>query len=289
VTFDAFLQTAWTDHGDRPQEVADRLGASLQVIDDPGQIPRFAALVTHVFGEHLGQWEGGIALLEALRRLPAFDGSAAVAGALAQNVAALRFAGGDAAALEALTPEQRVAALATVAAAFAGLHRLVDAIAAYGRALELAGAGLPAGSPALRALAIGGNNLAAALEQKQDRDAADTQGMLDAAEGALKYWKLAGTWLEEERAEYRLTRSLLQARRPAEAVRSATRCIAVCERNGASAFERFFGHAVLAVAQRSGGDVAGFEASRAHALQLLAQVPEDERKWCRQELGELRG
>src|SRR5271154_2469369 len=45
-------------------------------------IPPFARLLTHVFGEHLGQWRRGIDLLESMRRLPAFDGRAATAGAL---------------------------------------------------------------------------------------------------------------------------------------------------------------------------------------------------------------
>jgi tetratricopeptide (TPR) repeat protein len=288
VTFDDFLQTAWDQHGDSPQDVADRLGANLRVIDAPAHIPRFAALVTHVFGEHLGQWHEGAALLESLRSLPAFDGSAPVAGALARNIAALRFAGGNAAALDPLTPEQRVSALATAAAAFTGLGRLGEAIPAYAQALRLAGAGLPDGSPAARALAIGGNNLAAALEAKPDRDAAETQGMLAAAEGGLRYWKLAGTWLEEERAEYRRTRSLLQAGQPEAAIASAKRCVAVCERNDAPAFERFFGYAVLALAQRSAGDTTGFETAREQALRLFAQVPEEERRWCEQELEELR-
>jgi tetratricopeptide (TPR) repeat protein len=288
MTFDAFLQTAWDQHGDSPQDVADRLGATLRVIDAPEHIPRFATLVTHVFGEHLGQWQEGAALLESLRSLPAFDASPIVAGALARNIAALRFAGGDAAALDPLTPEQRVSALATVAAAFTGRGRLAEAIPAYAQALRLADAGLPDGSPAARALAIGGNNLAAALEAKPDRDAAETQGMLDAAEGGLRYWKLAGTWLEEERAEYRLTRSLLQARQPEAAIASARRCLAVCERNDAPAFERFFGYAVLALAQRSAGDATGSDAAREQALRLFAQVPEEERRWCEQELEELR-
>jgi hypothetical protein len=288
MTFDALLQTAWDQHGDRPQDVADRLGAALSVIDAPEQIPRFAALVTHVFGEHLARWEEGAALLESLRGLPAFDGSALVAGAVERSVAALRFAGGDAAALDPLTPEQRVSALATVAAAYTGRGRLAEAISAYAQALRLAGAGLPDGSPAVRALAIGGNNLAAALEAKPDRDAAETRGMLEAAEGGLRYWKLAGTWLEEERAEYRLARSLLQARHSEAAIAAARRCVAVCERNGAPAFERFFGYAVLALAQRSAGDEPGSEAARGQALRLFAQLPEEERRWCEQELQELR-
>ena len=62
--------------------------------------------------------------------------------------------------------------------------------------------------------------------------------MIVAAEAALRYWKQAGTWLEEERAEYRLAKSLLIAGRAVDAVASARRCLAVCERHEAPAFER---------------------------------------------------
>ena len=92
--------------------------------------------------------------------------------------------------------------------------------------------------------------------------------MVVAANGGLTYWKLAGTWLEEERAEYRLTRSLLQARRPRDAIASAQRCIDVCARNDAPVIETFFGYVVLALAQRATGDAAAFAASRQQALAL---------------------
>ena len=101
--------------------------------------------------------------------------------------------------------------LATASSALpAGEFRQADLRICRGLA-ACAVAGLPPESPAIRALAVGGNNLAAALEAKTDRDPTETRGMIDAAEGGLKYWKQAGTWLEEERAEYRLARSLLQA------------------------------------------------------------------------------
>ena len=64
--------------------------------------------------------------------------------------------------------------------------------------------------------AVAGNNLAATLEEKPDRDAFETEGMLTAAQGGLHHWKLAGGWMEEERAEYRLARSLLQAGDPSK-------------------------------------------------------------------------
>jgi hypothetical protein len=287
MSFDAFLETAWNDHGDRPQEVADRLASSLHVVETAEHIPLFARLLMHVYGEHLGQWDRGVALLEALRRVPAFDGSAAAAGALDRNIATLRYAGGETSVLATLSTEDRVSVLALAASAFSGRGEMKRAIAAYAEALGLASAGLPPQSPALRALAVGGNNLAAALEEKKDRDGAETEGMIVAANGGLTFWKQAGTWLEEERAEYRLTRSLLQAGRPRDAIASARRCIDVCTRNDAPAIETFFGYVVLALAQRADGDVDAFAASRRQALALHAQVPEDEKRWCQSDLAEL--
>jgi len=287
MTFDTFLETAWNDHGDHPQEVADRLASSLHVVETAEHIPPFARLVMHVYGEHLGQWDRGIALLESLRRVPASAGSAAAAVALDRNIATLRYAGGDASVLRPLSTEDRISVLALAASAFSGQNGMKCAIATYAEALALAEAGLPPQSPALRALAVGGNNLAAALEEKTDRDDAETQGMLVAANGGLTYWKQAGTWLEEERAEYRLTRSLLQADRPHDAIASAWRCIDVCLRNNAPVIETFFGYVVLALAQRASGDAEAFAEARQQALALYKQVPADEQQWCRSDLSEI--
>jgi len=111
--------------------------------------------------------------------------------------------------------------------------------------------------------------------------------MITAAAASLKYWKQAGTWVEEERAEYRLTRSLLRAGKSEDAIQSARRCIDVCESNNATVFEQFFGYAVLALSQRAAGDFGAFEASRRLALALFERIPDDKRKWCESELKEL--
>ena len=284
MPFDAFLEAAWNDHGDRPREVADRLAASLDTITAPEHVAQYARIVTHVYGEHLGEWARGVGLLRSLRELPAFDRSPAAEGAVARGIGALRYVEGDARALEALSQDDRIAAIATAASAFAGLGEFKRALDAYAQALALADAGLPEGSPALRALAIGGNNLAAALEEKRDRDDAETQGMVAAAQSGLDYWKRAGTWFEEERAHWRLAKCLLAAGRPREAVASAVRCVEVCDRNEAPAFERFFGHAALALAHRESGDAEAFGASRRHAFACYEQVPDGERTWCEADL-----
>lgn len=288
MTFDAFLEAAWAEHGDRPREVADRLAASLDVVATAANVVPYARLVTHVYGEHLGEWDKGAVLLASLRARPAYDGSAAMEGAIARNIGALRYASGDTGAIAALSRDDAIAALATASSAFAGLRAFDRAIPAFDEALDRAAAGLPDGSPALRALAVGGNNLSAALEEKADRDAGEDAAMVKAAEAGRTYWKRAGGWLEEERAEYRLAQSLMRARRPADALAAARRCLDVCERNDAPAFELFFAHATIALAAREAGDAHAAAAARERALACHEAIPAGERRWCEGDLARLR-
>ncbi|MES2582363.1 MAG: hypothetical protein V4627_06565 [Pseudomonadota bacterium] len=285
--FDAWLKTAWNDHGDAPQAVADRLVANFNRVETSGQVAPFVRLLVHVYGEHLGQWQQGVGLLASLRQQLAFVPDAAATEALQKAVATLRYASGDATALEGLERPLRASALATAASTFAGRSEMARAIAAFTEALQIAEAGLPVGSPTVRDLAVTANNLAATWEEKTDRQPSETTAMLLAAHAALKYWKLAGTWLEEERAEYRLARSLLQAGQADAAVEPAQRCVDVCLRNGAPAFELFFGYAVLGIAQRAAGQTDAYLRSQSAALAQWQQVPEADREWCKGDLDEL--
>lgn len=289
MSIDAILKAAWAEHADHPQDVADRLAASAHLLQAPDQFAPFVHLLTHVYGEHLGQWQRGVELLESLRKLPALGGDAVACAALVRAIATLRYAGGDIAAVDALSAEDRVRALATASSALSERNDITRAICAYTEALRVGEAGLPAGSPAIRALAVGGNNLAATLERKSGRTADETRAMLTAAGAALRFWKQAGTWLEEERAEYRLARSRLQAGEPAAAQRSAQRCVDVCRLNDAPAFEHFFAHAVLALACRAAGNAEAFQLERQAAMGHFDQLADDEKKWCEDDRRELQG
>jgi hypothetical protein len=286
-TFDEYLAAAWHEHGEHPQQVADRLAASAHRVEQAGQIPRWAALVTHVFGEHLGQWAAGCAQLDALRSLRAYDGSAALDSALARNIAALRIASGDGNAAADLSDDDRVCALATAASALAGHERYLEAIDLYMQAVQSSAAGLATGSPAIRALAVGGNNLAAALEQKPALNEQEASGMLTAAESALKCWKQCGGWLEEERAEYRLARSQLKSGNAREARAHAERSVAICQRNDAPPFELLFAFAVLASAHRASNDTSDYAIARGRVHDLLNRLDEEQRQMCLAELQDL--
>jgi hypothetical protein len=187
-----------------------------------------------------------------------------------------------------LNPENHLMALALAASILVGQKQCPRAISAYQQALEIAGKTPNLSLAAHRSLAVGGNNLAAELEEKKDRSDVETRGMLMAARGGLKYWALAGTWLEVERAHYRLARSLLQAGQAMAAVENSQHCVDICVQNKAPAFELFFGQAVLAISHRAAGNLALFEVARTRALSLLEQVDADERVWCEAELAELK-
>ena len=294
AAFEQFIESAWADHGEQAEAVALRLAASTAIVVNAAQVAPFASLVVHIFGEHLGLWQRGDALLQSLA--PATAGDAAAHALLARQRAALQAATGDDAALLALAPGDAAAAWAPVSSMRCGRADFDGAAAALQGALliesriatQFAEPGLPDKSPATRALAVAGNNLAAALEELGGaRSPQQTTAMVSAAETGLKYWTLAGGWLEAQRAEYRLARSLLQAGRAADAAQAARRCLALCAQHDAPTFERVFGFAALSLALRAGGDASGADAARADAQAQLASVPPDEQHWCTADLREM--
>jgi hypothetical protein len=284
--FDDFIAAAWNDHADQPAAVAQRAAAAIGRPADSAQASALARLITHVYGEHLGQWQDGAAVLARLGEQPAAADPATQA-LLKRSSAALRHAGGEPGVLDALKVDDRAFVLATAAAALAGRNEWARAADEYAQALATADGVLPDRSPALRALAVAGNNIAVALEQKADRDDKLSAVMIVAARGALTYWRRAGTWLEEERAHYRLANSLLQAGRPDEALASARQCESICNANAAPPLEHFFAQAMLASVARAQRRDTDFAQAREHATRYFEALSDDDRGWCRAELDRL--
>ncbi|WP_052736238.1 hypothetical protein [Aquincola tertiaricarbonis] len=280
-----FINDAWDAHGDDADTIAQQLAEKLPEVQSPAEVPAFASLLAHVYGEHLGRWHDALVLLGRLRGVAAEDAVALAAVQRAERT--LRCASGDGEALDDLMAGERAAVLAGAAAMQVGRGDAEAAASSLDAALAVAAEGLPDGSPALRALAVAGNNIAADLQDRPQRSAAETALMLRAAETGLAYWTRAGGWLQVERAEHRLSCCRLAAGEAEAALESARRCLAVCTANDAPAFERFFAHAVQAFAHRALGDEACFAQARDAALACHAQLAVDERPWCEKELAEL--
>ena len=292
MDFDTFLDQAWADHATDSPAVAGRLNAqALALVGEAAQVVPLAHLAHHVWGEHLGRWQDGLQFLQQLAALPAAaagGGTDSTAGqALRRYQASLRLAGGldDERGQWAPGDSIRITAMA---AANLGCHDASRATALLEEALARAkGAALTDQDPAHRALAIAGNSIAGTLEEKAGRSAAETSLMVRAAQVARQYWARAGTWLETERADYRLAMSWLQAGDLAQARQHAQACLDRVQAHGSVALEDFFGWEALGTVERAAGNAAGHAQALARAGDAWARLEDGDKAWCRASLEKL--
>jgi hypothetical protein len=289
MDFDSFLAQAWDGHATEPAAVAERLAATGPgLVTSDAQLAALAHLVHHVWGEHLGRWSEGRALLHQLAAHPCREAEGAARGALERLQASLALCEGvDERAAMAPPDRIRVSALAAANLAERDTAR---ASALFGEALaEADRAGLDAADPTNRTLAVTANNLACTLEETAARTAEARALMIAAAQAARRFWALAGTWLETERAEYRLAMTWLQAGNPALARHHAQQCLAIVQANGSAPLERFFAWEAIGLTARAGGDAASHDEALEHARTAFAALDEGDQGWCRASLDKLAG
>ncbi len=227
MKFDTFLNQAWDKHGSDLEEVLHTLPRALDLVETNDQIPALARLVTHVYGDHLGQWDEGTIFLKRLKTLPGFIDGTESEKAIERSLAVLELAGGNEKVLSKFSDSETTRIVAMAAAALCE-REVIRASLLYRRALEGAEQLLPT-DPANRAIAVTSNNLACSLEEKATRNVGETELMVLAAQTARKYWEIAGGPTEICFAEYRLAMTFTKAGRPEEAAMHATLAIAISE------------------------------------------------------------
>jgi len=279
-----FVVDGWRDHADDARGVADRLGDGLALVTEEAQIADLLGLAHHVFGEHLGTWGEGLAYFGRVAALPRFAVDGTSGQTLRRCTASLSLAGGFDDLRSGLPASDRIRVGAMAAASLAE-HDVARAMKFFAEALEQArSAGLAPEDPSNRALAITGNNLAVAIEQKAQRSPAERELMILAAQTARHCWEIAGTWLETERAEYRLAMTWLQAGDPTRAREHAQACLDIVEANGNLPLEAFFGWEAMGRVERASGNRAGHAHALAMARPQFERLPEDDKAWCRESL-----
>jgi hypothetical protein len=274
------FQRAWSEHGADPGGVADRLEQLADRIT-PTEVPKLAQLVVHVLGEHLAEYQRGrrlIARMSELGRVAA-DGATSSIEALDRSLAVFALCDGELAEADALfagfgsrRPSQEAWALALAAGAVSVHGRLEEASQWLARAATLAHR-LPNGDPAVRAVAATANNVAVTLEGRQDRTPQEVSLLRSAAQVARIAWERAGTWLEVERAEYRLAATSLSLGEPHAAVAHAEACLLVCLGNEAPAYELAYAYEMLARTRHALGDDEGARTARDALATISAAVP----------------
>lgn len=280
---DRFLDQAWADHADQPGAVAARLPQGLAAVVDDDGVMRLAMLIHHVLGEHLGRWQDGLALLTGLAAR-GVQGPAGAA-ALARCAASLRLSEGSADERAALDAGDacRVTAMA------AGNLAQLDSARAAGL-LEQAvaqAAALADGDPGVRTVAAQGNGIAATLQELASLEPPQRALMIRAAEVARTHWERAGTWLEVERAEYRLALCWLAAGDAKRGLEHGRLCEAIVRDHGSQPLELFFAGEALGLPARQLGDAATEAAAVAMSQQAFEDLPSEDQAWCRPTLDKL--
>ena len=285
--FDTWLDRAWNDHAtDSPGVAARIVPDGLLLARSAEDLRALVRLAHHVLGEHLGHYAqgreilgriGGHECIDAATRddLLPFDASLALCEGVPPPAA--------------LSPSARVRVLALAAG------NLAERDSARCRTLleqavkSARDAALTDADPACRSLAVAGNGIACAMEECRTRTSAQRELMLQAARIGREFWGRAGTWLQVERAEYRLALSHLQAGEPSTALQHAEQCLQIVREQDAPALEWYFGYEALARAQQAVGRAEAAAQSVQQMRHHFEHLKEDERAWCRPALERLGG
>ena len=287
MPFGDWLKSCWSDHARDADSVAARFEVGLGLLVSADQVPPFVQLITHVLAEHLNQPTVGLAWLNQIEALPFISKTKGTEADLAigRSKVIFELLGGNESGLHELSASDQTRAFVT-AAASVGSRAPQQAKAWIEKAILLS-ASLNKGDAAFRVLAVNGNNLACALEEKSARTADETALMISAAQTARKFWEVAGTWLEVERAEYRLAMTHLKAGQIQKALEHAMACASIVESQSAPALEQFFAAEVLGRVQAALRNPV----AQAEALNRLqehyAKLSADDQSWCLATLQEI--
>ncbi|MBL7671559.1 MAG: hypothetical protein JNM39_13830 [Bdellovibrionaceae bacterium] len=287
MTFDEFLNQAWVDHGSQAEQVAGQMSDAISLIEKNDQIPPMANLITHVLGEHLGFWSKGIQLLQQLKGIPTYDSVSESSKVITRSIASLELAGGQRQSVDDLSLSDQIRVLAVAASALTAQKEPELAQKMIREALDKGQLGIEKSDPANRALAVTGNNLACELEEKTTRTKGETDLMILAAQMGRKYWEIAGSWLEVERAEYRLSQTYLKANDLVRALEHARKCLEVAQENKAPPLELFFGYEVLALVEKARNNSFGFSKVVEQVKVNFEKLNSEDKSWCESSLTKL--
>lgn len=289
MNFESYLDKAWNEHATDPSGVAKSFADGIALLSTPAEVASLAHLIAHVFGEHLGQWDAGDAMLSRLLENPLARQSAETMGALKRFRAVLKLASGQTAEVTEFSKSEQIRIFALVASALVNHSKSDLAQTYFSRALELANMGLSQDDPANRTLAAMGNNIACALEEKVSRTPADVKLMILAAEVARRFWEVAGGPSEVSMAEYRLANTFMKAQDLKRALEHAQLTVEVVVENSLTPLDRFYAYEVLARVERMRESQTGLEAARLNLAQSFETLSVDEKSRTEKTFKELMG
>lgn len=282
MNFSDYLNRGWNEHAADAESVAAGISVGLNLISEGAHLIQLANLITHVFGEHLGRLEDGSAHLEKLTESRFVNPE--ITAALNCSRVMLGYAGGNVTDWSGFTTAEKIRIYCGAAGIKTAQNKIGLAEIDLRMALALA-AELSDADPANRTLAICSNNLACAIGEKTNLSADEEILMLLAAHAGRKYWRIAGTWLEVERAEYRLAQSYLKARDLINSIKHANLCLTICEANNADPLEFFFAYEAIALVEHSMKQTT--LRSLPQMKKYFAELSQNDKEWCGKTLAKI--
>ncbi len=223
--FDAFIKQSWQQHEAEPQPTYNQLEQALSEVEDTNHAERILPLMLHT---SIGHLHDPRQFLTSLDKIESGVAAQCLTRQRAKAVAKY-FVDQNTDQISELEDVDQRRVFAQIANELSAMNELEQASTWLAKAANGIDSG-QATEPLARSIAITGNNLACQYEGLETRSGAQVEHMLDAATLALEYWKVAGGWIQEERAEYRLAMSLLKADSPQQAKVHAERCEAICRK-----------------------------------------------------------
>lgn len=284
MNFNDYLNEAWEQHQDHTEKVFNEFPQYFSLCEKDEDVLSLGHLITHVCGEHLGKWYDGIVLLETLlTEKPMSDLSG-----FNRFKATLNLCADKNYSLSGFSDSDQARILASCASALSSHEQLERAIRYLKKADLLAKEKLDAKDPAMKGIAITGNNLACVLEEKENRSKEEVELMIFAARMGRTYWEKAGTWMHVERAEYRLAQTYLKANEPEVAKTHALNCLSIIEKNGNDPIELFFAHEVLCLCAEALNDQDSVEKHIHQMETYFARMNSDDQSWTRLTLDKIK-
>lgn len=257
MTFNEYINKAWSDHATDAQGVYDTLKNGADLITSGDDIPVLARLINHVCGDHLGLWDHGVQKLEALTSHPKYVVGSESELAIKRLISTLKLSADSGTSLKSFSLSDQIRIYAISSGQLMERGEAERAKEYFIRSLELAMGGLGKDDPANRALAITGYNLACTLEEKTQRSVAEKELMILAAKNSLKYWAVIGGPEETAVGEYRLSQSYLKADQIEDAYVHAQESIEACVEHNLTPINHFYGYETLAMAEVRRANRAG--------------------------------
>ncbi|MBY0413889.1 MAG: hypothetical protein K2Q18_06975 [Bdellovibrionales bacterium] len=280
MNFNEYLDQAWTLHATDSKKVLSEMKSNLLLAETYEDLLSLAHLLNHVAGVHLGEWSEGINLMNELKNhkemkdLTPFD----------RYITSLSLGKNPDHNLSEISNPEKARIWAMTASALGSLGIARRAKEYLENAKNLALKELDLMDPAHRNIAVAGNTIASTLEEKTERSPEENDLMKYAAFIGREFWEKAGTWLEIERAEYRLANTFLTLRDFKEATKHAELCLAMVIANGDVALEGFFGYETIAKIARASGDETSYRIAKEKMKEYFYKLSDADKSWCEKEL-----